>query len=67
MTHGDAQRLLCHQLRPRDEKLAIAWEHFWEQNSVKLPQISATGCNPSNTWTRLTWAVATMRPTRNAR
>jgi hypothetical protein len=27
------------------DKLAIAWEQIWEQNSVKLRQISATGCD----------------------
>jgi hypothetical protein len=31
------------------KKLAIAWEHFWEQNSVKPPQIGATECNRPDT------------------
>src|SRR5262245_14106934 len=52
--------------RHKSPKLAIAWEHCWEPNIVKPPQISATGCNRSDDQPPLASAFATMRVGENA-
>ena len=50
---------------PGGKILAIAWEQIWEPNSVKPPQIGATGREGSDTRPCLTSACATTRASQN--